>query len=99
MVTAAQRQEAVAHLQAVVLAGQSQPLSQRHACAILEVNRSGVRRAARRPARDAALREQLQTIAQEHPRYGYRRAWAVVNRLNDASADAETMPAPMLKRA
>jgi len=88
MVTAAQRQEAVAHLQGVVLAGQSQALSQRRACAILEVNRAGVRRLALRPARDAALREQLQTIAQEHPRYGYRRAWALVNGLNRASASA-----------
>jgi putative transposase len=28
--------------------------------------------------RDAALRQQLQGIAQRYPRYGYRRAWALV---------------------
>jgi len=82
------------HLQGVVLVGQSQPLSQRRACAILEVNRAGVRRPARRPARDAALREQLQTVAQAHPRYGYRRAWAVVNKLNDPSPS----PGPIVNR-
>ncbi len=30
--------------------------------------------------RDRELREQLQAIAQQHPRYGYRRAWAVLRR-------------------
>jgi putative transposase len=31
-------------------------------------------------ARDAGVRQQLHAIAQQHPRYGYRRAWALLRR-------------------
>jgi putative transposase len=30
--------------------------------------------------RDEDMRQQLQAIAQQHPRYGYRRAWALLRR-------------------
>jgi putative transposase len=32
------------------------------------------------PARDEHLRQELHAIAQQHPRYGYRRAWALLRR-------------------
>ncbi len=50
----------------------------RRACALFQVARSTLHYQSRLPARDAALRQQLQDIAQRHPRYGYRRAWALV---------------------
>ena len=33
-----------------------------------------------REDRDAALRQRLRELARRHPRYGYRRAWAVLRR-------------------
>ncbi len=53
-------------------------LSSRRACALLQVARSTLRYTSRMAARDQALRLQLEAVAQAHPRYGYRRVWAVV---------------------
>jgi len=53
-------------------------LSTRRACALFQVARSTLHYQSRLQARDAALRQQLQGIAQRYPRYGYRRAWALV---------------------
>ncbi len=53
-------------------------LASRRACALFQVARSTLHYASRRHVRDRALRAQLQTIAQQNPRYGYRRAWALV---------------------
>ncbi len=55
-------------------------LSFRRACALLTVARSCIHYRSRMQARDEDLRQQLQVIAKQHPRYGYRRAWAVVRR-------------------
>ena len=55
-------------------------LSLRRACALLTIARSSIRYRSRMQARDAGVRQQLQAIAQQHPRYGYRRAWALLRR-------------------
>ncbi len=55
-------------------------LSLRRACALLHVARSTIHYRSRIQARDEKLRQQLSTIAQQHPRYGYRRAWALLRR-------------------
>lgn len=58
----------------------SKGLSLRRACALLQVARSSVHYRSRMQARDEELRQQLQVIAKQHPRYGYRRAWALLRR-------------------
>src|SRR2546426_625021 len=55
-------------------------LSCRRACALLRVARSALAYAARRPGRDGALVAALQRLAAAHPRYGYRRMWALLRR-------------------
>lgn len=59
---------------------QAKGLSLRRACALLQVARSSIQYRSRMWARDRELRRQLQSIARQHPRYGYRRAWAVLRR-------------------
>ena len=53
-------------------------LSERRACRIAGQHRSTQRH--RRPDRDRdeALRARLRTLSAEHPRWGYRRAWALL---------------------
>ena len=55
-------------------------LSLRRACALLQVARSSIYYHSRMQARDEHVRQKLQVIAQQHPRYGYRRAWALLRR-------------------
>ena len=50
----------------------------RRACALLQVARSTLRYTSRMPMRDHGLSAQLRTIARQQPRYGYRRACAVL---------------------
>ncbi len=59
---------------------QAKGLSLRRACALLHVARSSIQYRSSMQARDEALRQQLHAIAQQHPRYGYRRAWALLRR-------------------
>ena len=54
-------------------------LGERYACKLLEVDRSTYRYEPR-PDRNAKLREALLTVARQHPRYGYRRLWALLVR-------------------
>lgn len=54
-------------------------LAQRRACVLLQLPRSTLGYQAR-PARDAELATQVHEIAQRHPRYGYRRVWALLRR-------------------
>ena len=70
--TVADRREAVAFLR-------GRGVSERRACRLLHLGRSSLRY---RPCadRDEALRQRLRDLAQRHPRYGYRRAWAVLRR-------------------
>ncbi len=53
-------------------------LSSRRACALFRIARSTLRYTSRMVARDQAVRMQLQTLAHIHPRYGYRRVWAIM---------------------
>jgi putative transposase len=71
VVTASQRWEAV-----VLLKGRK--VSERRSCQLVRISRPGFRYQSRRS--DALLVEMLKEIANEHPRYGYRRACAVLKR-------------------
>lgn len=55
-------------------------LSSRRACRLMDVARSTLDYQSRMPARDAELGLRLRSLAERHPRYGYRRAWAVLRR-------------------
>jgi putative transposase len=55
-------------------------LSMRRACVLLSVARSMVGYAARQPAKDRPLLALLRRVARQHPRFGYRRAWAWLRR-------------------
>lgn len=48
-------------------------LSQRRACALLQVPRSMLSYEHKRPARDARVVERMKELAAQYPRYGYRR--------------------------
>ena len=50
----------------------------RRACALMQVARSTLSYTSRMPRRDQELRAQLCVLARQHPRYGYRRACAVL---------------------
>jgi putative transposase len=56
-------------------------VSERRSCQLAGLSRPGLHYQARKV--DGALLEKLKAIAQEHPRYGYRRAWAVLKRSGD----------------
>jgi putative transposase len=71
-VTVAARREAVQLLVA-------QGLSQRRACVLLQLQRSTFGYQAR-PQRNAELTAQLHELARRHPRFGYRRVWALLRR-------------------
>lgn len=53
--------------------------SERQACRLLDLDRSSFRYEAR-PDHNAALRQDLISLARQKPRYGYRRLWAVLSR-------------------
>ncbi len=72
--------ERVAVRRAQVRYAMTRRLSCRRACGLLRVARSALGYAARRPKRDAALVAELQRLAAAHPRYGYRRMWALLRR-------------------
>jgi HTH-like domain len=71
-VTVTARREAV---QLLVARG----LSQRRACVLLQLQRSTFGYQAR-PERDAELTSQVDELARRHPRYEYRRVWALLRR-------------------
>jgi len=54
-------------------------VSKRRACQILRLGRSSLYYRPRED-RDGGLRQRLRELALDHPRYGYRRAWAVLRR-------------------
>jgi putative transposase len=54
-------------------------VSERRACQLLAANRSSVQYQPGRRA-DEALVEWITRLAQRHPRYGYRRIWALLRR-------------------
>lgn len=53
-------------------------VSERRGCQFVGISRTGLRYRTRR--RDEELRRRLREIAREHPRYGYRRACAMLRR-------------------
>ena len=53
-------------------------MSERRACRVVGQPRSTHRYEPERPAKDRALISRLLQLARDHPRYGYRRAWAVL---------------------
>jgi putative transposase len=71
-VTVAARREGV---QCLVAHG----LAQRRACILLQLRRSTCNYQTR-PERDVGLVEEVHELAQRHPRYGYRRVWALLRR-------------------
>jgi putative transposase len=71
VVTASQRREAVGVLKGL-------KVSERRSSQLVGISRHGVRYETRRS--ESALVEKLKTIAREHPRYGYRRACALLRR-------------------
>ena len=72
--------ERVAVRRAQVRYAMTRHLSCRRACALLRVARSALGYEPQRPGRDAALVAELQRLAAGHPRYGYRRMWALLRR-------------------
>ncbi len=73
MVTPAVKRAAVAH------ASQVHDVSERRACAILDVDRSMVRYRSKRPD-DSAIRERLRALAHERRRFGFRRLGILLRR-------------------
>lgn len=56
-----------------------QGLSVRQACGLVQLHRSTLQYQPR-PDRNAELAEQIAALATKHPRYGYRRVWALLRR-------------------
>ena len=71
VVSASQRREAVGMLKQM-------EVSERCSCQLVGLSRPGFHYQERKS--DGALLEKLKAIAREHPRYGYRRACALVTR-------------------
>jgi transposase InsO family protein len=55
-------------------------VSQRRACRALAVDRSGLRYTPMRRDEQIALAQRIEELAGAHPRYGYRRIWALLRR-------------------
>ena len=55
-------------------------VSERRACRALGQPRSSQRYVARKAPKDRGLAKRLATLSRENPRYGYRRAWALLRR-------------------
>src|SRR5215207_463040 len=55
-------------------------VSERRACGVIGQPRSSQRYAGRKAERDRRLAERIVGLAQENPRYGYRRVWALLRR-------------------
>jgi len=73
-VTAAERRRAVEHLR------RRFGVSERRGCRLLCQARSTQRYAARVRDGEAALSKRIEQLAVRHPRYGYRRIWALLRR-------------------
>jgi putative transposase len=74
VVTAEQRRQVVRHLQETI------GVSQRRACRVLGQPRSTQRQEPRRKEGEAALVRRMLELVRHHPRYGYRRIWALLRR-------------------
>jgi putative transposase len=65
--------------EAVRVAQEEGQLSERRACALLQMDRGSCRYQPR-PREDAALRVRLRELAEQRPRFGYRRLWIWLRR-------------------
>jgi putative transposase len=74
VVSAAQRRQAVRHLQAAFA------VSQRRACRVLGQPRSTQRQAPKAREEEGRLVARMLELVRQHPRYGYRRIWALLCR-------------------
>jgi putative transposase len=63
-----------------VRALQAEGLSQRQACTLVSCPRKTVQYRLRKPPQDPQLRDQLRTIAERWPRFGYRRLMILLRR-------------------
>ena len=72
--SAGQRRQAVRHLQ------ETFGVSQRRACRVLRQPRSSQRKEPRRKEADEALVRRMLELVRRHPRFGYRRIWALLRR-------------------
>lgn len=64
----------------LVLLVQRRGVSLRRACRLLSVARSTLGYASRLSVRDAEVLAAIRHVAQQHPRFGYRRVWALLRR-------------------
>lgn len=55
-------------------------VSERRACRVMGQARSTQRYEASKPDKDRRLRKRMRELARRHPRYGYRRVWALLRR-------------------
>jgi putative transposase len=74
VVTAAQRRQAVRHLQ------EAFGVSQRRACRVLGQPRSTQRQVAKTNQEEERLVRRMLELVRQHPRYGHRRIWALLRR-------------------
>lgn len=74
--SASGRREAVEHLRA-------RGFSERRACRLASLSRCGARYTSRKAAGDEALAASLRSVALKHPRFGYRRAHAILRRAGE----------------
>jgi putative transposase len=74
VVTASQRRQAARHLQ------ETFGVSQRRACRVLEQPRSTQRQKPKAPEEEERLVVRMLELVRRHPRFGYRRIWALLRR-------------------
>jgi len=74
VVTAAQRRQAARHLR------EAFGVSERRACRVLGQPRSTQRQAPRAKEEEGRLVARMLELVRKHPRYGYRRVWALLRR-------------------
>jgi len=72
MVSPSRRRDAVTYL------CRRHPVSERLACQLLDQHRSTQRYVPEPPFLEQRLVERMNELAERHPRYGYRRIWALL---------------------
>lgn len=60
-----------------------QGISQRCGCQLLSVTRSALRYQSKQTLQDELLLKRMRQLALQHPRYGYRRIWALLRRAGE----------------
>lgn len=69
--------------QELVALATERSISQRRGCQLLSVSRSNLGYQSKRPLKDESLLKQMRQLVLEHPRYGYRRIWALMRRAGE----------------